>query len=219
MSTYRDIKNRIKESVIVNYNDRSSNQEVKFLNRNNEFWGKFYGEVEGINGSTLSNCLIVDSVLSNVSVGTIPLDNLGNELSILSVNINDNEQSIEVLSGIINDITNNELPQINNIISSLSSTVYSNEISCDTITTDSENINININKETPNQNAFTLLKVNDELLSTHLKNINKLMYKNELTNVLSVYCDNVNMDKLIVGYNNLVDILRQIFDLNSISCC
>ena len=38
MSTYTDLKNTIKETVVVNYTDRNTNQEVHFLNENNEYF-------------------------------------------------------------------------------------------------------------------------------------------------------------------------------------
>jgi hypothetical protein len=77
MSTYTDLKNTIKETVVVNYTDRATSQEVKFLNENNEYWGTFKGtttlDSSEIVNSTLKNVKIIGADLEDVNIGPINL--------------------------------------------------------------------------------------------------------------------------------------------------
>jgi hypothetical protein len=77
MSTYTDLKNTIKETVVVNYTDRATSQEVKFLNENNEYWGTFKGtttlDSSEIVNSTLKNVKIIGADLEDANIGPINL--------------------------------------------------------------------------------------------------------------------------------------------------
>lgn len=67
MSTYTDLRNRIKEPITVNYNDRVTMQAISALNPNNEFHGRFSGTFVGekhVVGETLSSVYVCDSILS-----------------------------------------------------------------------------------------------------------------------------------------------------------
>lgn len=68
MSTYTDLHNKLKETIVVDYKTRETNQAVKMLNSLNEFWGTFRGKVVAeetlLSGTTLSGVTIVDSTLS-----------------------------------------------------------------------------------------------------------------------------------------------------------
>lgn len=61
MSTYTDLRNRIKEPITVNYNDRVTMQTISALNPNNEFHGKFSGTFVGEKH-------VVDEILSAVQI-------------------------------------------------------------------------------------------------------------------------------------------------------
>ena len=103
MSTYTDLKNTIKETVVVNYTDRNTNQEVHFLNENNEYWGTFKGKTalvsSEIENSTLKNVKIIGAELQDAKIGPINLDevqNLVQETSAATVTLN---QQISNITG------------------------------------------------------------------------------------------------------------------------
>lgn len=54
MSTYTDLHNNIKETVNVDYHTRATNQQVKLLNEQNEYWGTFKGQMEVEGNSVIS---------------------------------------------------------------------------------------------------------------------------------------------------------------------
>ena len=45
MSTYTDIRNKIKENITVDYKNRATPQEVHLLNPDNIYWGTFKGSI------------------------------------------------------------------------------------------------------------------------------------------------------------------------------
>ena len=47
MSTYTDLKNRVKETITVGFRpeDRVTTQKVRFYNEENEYWGSFSGRI------------------------------------------------------------------------------------------------------------------------------------------------------------------------------
>lgn len=90
MSTYTDLRNRIKEPITVNYNDRVTMQAISALNPNNEFHGRFSGTFVGekhVTGETLSAVQICNSVLSGAYVDVngerMPVENIATDVSCL----------------------------------------------------------------------------------------------------------------------------------------
>lgn len=87
MSTYTDLKNVVKETVTVNYDDRYTNQKVKLFNEENEFWGTYHGTLAGdatLKGMGIDSAKIENSTLKNVEISGCPqLDALSGMLSAL----------------------------------------------------------------------------------------------------------------------------------------
>ena len=109
MSTYTDLHNKIKETIVVGYRpeDRVTTQKVKFYNKENEYWGTFKGtmEVEDtlINGGTLSNVTIDGGTLVNVRwPGGIDFDKYGQMIADLSA----------YTVGTLSDVYNTKFPQV-----------------------------------------------------------------------------------------------------------
>ena len=70
MSTYTDLKNRVKETITVGFRpeDRVTMQKVRFYNEENEYWGSFSGSLSGkidIYKGKLSSVDRYDSTLIN----------------------------------------------------------------------------------------------------------------------------------------------------------
>jgi 6-pyruvoyl-tetrahydropterin synthase len=75
MSTYTDLKNVVKETVTVNYDDRYTNQKVKFFNEENEFWGTYHGTLAKdftLKGMGIDSAKIENSTLENVEISGCP---------------------------------------------------------------------------------------------------------------------------------------------------
>jgi len=74
MSTYTDLKNRVKENITVGYdaNDRTTLQKVKFHNEENEYWGTFTGKVDVadiiVERGTLNDVSVYDSYIKNATL-------------------------------------------------------------------------------------------------------------------------------------------------------
>ena len=85
MSTYTDIRNKIKENITVDYKNRATPQEVHLLNPDNIYWGTFKGSIQAdsisVTGCNLSANILVDSVLSD---GTYILDEHGNKIDLMT---------------------------------------------------------------------------------------------------------------------------------------
>ena len=82
MNTYTDLKNKLKETINVDYRDRVTTQEVKFYNEANEYYGKFKGTIE-IKDSELCNVTIYNPTLCGEIKGAgldIPIDKIEKEL-------------------------------------------------------------------------------------------------------------------------------------------
>lgn len=94
MSTYTDLKNRVKETITVGFRpeDRITTQKVRFYNRENEYWGTFTGSMAGeidIQGGTLSSVEISDATLVNPTLKTqegkvIELGTIGEQIQEIS---------------------------------------------------------------------------------------------------------------------------------------
>lgn len=67
MSTYTDIRGRVKENVAVGSKDRITIQPVRFMNEQNEFWGTFNGKVTAVS-TVLSGAVLTDSRLEGSTV-------------------------------------------------------------------------------------------------------------------------------------------------------
>jgi hypothetical protein len=99
MSTYTDLKNRVKETITVGFRpeDRVTTQKVRFYNEENEYWGSFSGSLSGeinIDKGNLSSVNIYDSTLINPVLKTtegtiIDLGSMGNQLEELSVYVHE----------------------------------------------------------------------------------------------------------------------------------
>lgn len=78
MSTYTDLHNNIKETINVDYNRRTTNQQVKLLNEQNEYWGTFKGQMEVEGNSVISGAQLNDVIINNaVLCGNIDFGGLG----------------------------------------------------------------------------------------------------------------------------------------------
>ena len=110
MSTYTDLKNRIKDNVTVIRRpgcpeDGMTPQLVKFMNPENEYYGTFKGGIDS-NSATLTNAkiegsTITDSTLSNVSIDGIDLDNVINELQRINTSA---DQAMSVANDVAKDL-------------------------------------------------------------------------------------------------------------------
>ena len=91
MSTYTDLHNQIKETLVVGYrpDDRMTTQKVKFVNKENEYWGTFKGSIVAedptFNGGTFNGVEINDSTLKGVTMETsdghkIDIDTVANDI-------------------------------------------------------------------------------------------------------------------------------------------
>ena len=76
MSTYTDLKNRVKETITVGFRpeDRITTQKVRFYNEENEYYGSFSGSLSGeninIHKGKLSAVDIYDATLVNPVIKT-----------------------------------------------------------------------------------------------------------------------------------------------------
>ena len=111
---------KVKESINVDFKDRWTAQKVKFINRENEFYGTFYGvlnlsttNVSGfiiddsefnngrINSSTLSGSYVLTENGEKISFDDIisSQNKLSNDINELDKKININDSRIDELSG------------------------------------------------------------------------------------------------------------------------
>lgn len=114
MSTYTDLKNRVKETITVGFRpeDRVTTQKVRFYNEENEYWGSFSGSLSGrinISGGKLSGVDIYNATLVNPAVKTstgfiIDLGSMADQLEELSVYAY--EDLSNAISSCIDDILN-----------------------------------------------------------------------------------------------------------------
>lgn len=93
MSTYTDLHDRVKESLVVDYRSRVTTQRAKFLNHDNEYWGKFKGQIDAINVDLSSgqlaemtsyNEVLIDPKLKTSEGTIIDLGGLADEIQALS---------------------------------------------------------------------------------------------------------------------------------------
>ena len=75
MSTYTDLKNRVKETITVGFRpeDRVTTQKVRFYNEENQYWGSLSGNIAGsinVYGGGLSSVDIYDATLIDPAVKT-----------------------------------------------------------------------------------------------------------------------------------------------------
>lgn len=98
MSTYTDLNKKIKETIVVNYNDRVTPQEVKLFNENNEYWGTFHGKSNisdsVISNTTLSNVVIDGAQIKNTSMGDINITEIGEEIDGLKSDLENTNNTI-----------------------------------------------------------------------------------------------------------------------------
>lgn len=111
MSTYTDLKNVVKETVTVNYDDRYTNQKVKLFNEENEFWGTYHGTLAGdatLKGMGIDSAKIENSTLKDVEISGCPqLDELSEMLSALKAGT---AATTSHISGVV-DTNKSELEQ------------------------------------------------------------------------------------------------------------
>lgn len=94
MSTYTDLKNRVKETITVGFRpeDRVTMQKVRFYNEENEYYGSFSGSLSGkidISKGKLSsvdvyNATLIDPVIKTSGGMIIELGQIANQLEELS---------------------------------------------------------------------------------------------------------------------------------------
>ena len=116
MSTYTDLHNNIKETINVDYNRRTTNQQVKLLNEQNEYWGTFKGqmEVQGnsvISGAQLQDVVINNAILSGKITGggldDLPISQITKDIDQLKVDLDGerevrSEKDVELTNSITN---------------------------------------------------------------------------------------------------------------------
>ena len=72
MSTYTDICNKVKETLVVDYHTRITPQQVNFINPKNSFTGEIHAvghnTIDGVTlkNAEISNSVVKDSILDNV---------------------------------------------------------------------------------------------------------------------------------------------------------
>lgn len=124
MSTYTDLHNKVKESVVVNYHkgfddDRVSFQQVKLLNPDNVYRGTFTGtmnvENTTISGGEITGVNIKDSTFSgNVKIpvpggGVVDLVQVGRDVNQLCTDLIDHRRyTAEKFDG-VRDLIDNEI--------------------------------------------------------------------------------------------------------------
>lgn len=99
MSTYTDLKNRVKETITVGFRpeDRVTTQKVRFYNEENEYWGSFSGRLNGeisISKGELSSVDVYDATLVNPVLKTsgglsIELGTIGSQVEEISTDVYD----------------------------------------------------------------------------------------------------------------------------------
>ena len=123
MSTYTDLKNRVKETITVGFRpeDRVTTQKVRFYNEENEYWGSFSGSLSGkidiykgkLSSVDVYNATLIDPVVKTSTGLIIDLGSMTDQLEELSV------YAYEDLSGAIQSCTENII-DISNAISAVS---------------------------------------------------------------------------------------------------
>ena len=76
MSTYTDIRTRVKENIAVGSKDRITTQVARFTNEENEFWGTFKGAFAPIS-AILSAAILDETTVINVGGEKIGLSVVG----------------------------------------------------------------------------------------------------------------------------------------------
>ena len=123
MSTYTDLRNRVKENITVGYapDDRTTLQKVKFHNEENEYWGTFTGKVSvdditvdggALNDVSVYNGYIKNTTLVNADGTKVNLSEIGDQITELSTEtipdlverISSLESRSGDMPGIMNDI-------------------------------------------------------------------------------------------------------------------
>lgn len=153
MSTYTDLHNNIKETINVDYNRRTTNQQVKLLNEQNEYWGTFKGQMEVQGNSVISGAQLQDVVINNAVLcgdidfgGTgIPIDEITNTLKQISVNYQSKD---EELDGKITKNTDN-ITQLNKRLDEIK----------DAASGDTEKLEENLTKKISDTSVAILLSV------------------------------------------------------------
>lgn len=183
MATFDDFKRVIKETVQVDSKERFTPQEVKFINRKNEFYGKFIGEAKiyglSADGSYLKDATIVDTKLSNVSLyasdGTvISLSDIADQLYFMGQDIGTLSSYCIELSN-ATDILSTSSSELSSLLKKLS--VYtedtvdklSNDI--DTISSYIDNLSSNYDLKDSNISIITKISQDKGLLSIEAKNL------------------------------------------------
>lgn len=122
MSTYTDLKNRVKETITVGFRpeDRVTTQKVRFYNEENEYWGSFSGSLSGkidiykgkLSSVDIYNATLIDPVVKTSTGLIIDLGSMADQLEELSV------YAYEDLSGAIKSCAD-DIIDISNAISAV----------------------------------------------------------------------------------------------------
>ena len=105
MSTYTDICNKVKETLVVDYHTRITPQQVNFINPKNSFTGEIHAVGHNtIDGVTLKNAeisksVVKDSILDNVQFKNgLNIDTVLQTVDNISVAVDDITDDLDVLS-------------------------------------------------------------------------------------------------------------------------
>ena len=135
MNTYTDLKNKLKETINVDYRDRVTTQEVKFYNEANEYYGKFKGTIE-IKDSELCNVTIYNPTLCGEIKGAgldIPIDEIEKTLKQLDEAINGAGGKFDRFEDDLTKI-NEKIAEANTLVVEVSGNIVASAAaSCDSI--------------------------------------------------------------------------------------
>ena len=200
MSNFNKLDCIVKESIQVDAKGRFTPQKVRFINRENEFYGTFIGKAK-INDSTLnnvelSNCVFYDEEGQKINM---------NDILRLEKRVSKNEFDIHNINELIYDLSGNQIPAwIKGAVTSASMTL-SNLILSE-IKKESE-----ARIEADNEISSKLTTLSSEFVS----NIERLDTKIEkyLSGALSTGIDNLStglsteIDNLSTALSTEIDVL------------
>ena len=91
MAIFTGLDNTLKETLNVDYNERTTDQEVKFLNKNNEYWGRFNGAINPTSitaeSGSLSNVSLYNAKLLTSDGREIDITRYGQDLAELQTGV------------------------------------------------------------------------------------------------------------------------------------
>lgn len=192
MSNFNKLDCIVKESIQVDAKGRFTPQKVRFINRENEFYGTFIGKAK-INDSTLnnvelSNCVFYDEEGQKINM---------NDILRLEKRVSKNEFDIHNINELIYDLSGNQIPAwIEGAVTSASMTL-SNLILSE-IKKESE-----ARIEADNEISSKLTTLSSEFVSNIERLDTKIeKYVGDISTGLSIKLDNLS-GALSTGIDNL----------------